>query len=676
MATDPERGLLVNANHLTTHNGSYVTVQPGQQCACGCCEEWYIFTRDDAHFQHWEQTTDDLSTLCNNTNLLCYDDLYPKHVAICANSFAPRHPGTVTEYLYENEFDVINGPDVRFYDNFVYPEEGPDNRGLCGFRNFRRGDQHPGSWQGPVFYHVPWYFQVNFAGTRWPLYNGWPRAVYSGTLTESTVKTTQQIAEHNNSPIYAKAQIEFVYRELSTGQHNCQDANCSNFYIYKKEYDVSQGGGATLEMESHWGCRPLLCTGDFTEYDEDPTNPAASYLYNLNASHVPCGHGCTTAQTVNNPFGDDHVWYEPHELSCKMGNFGGVRPSVFSNYNYNESTGQVTAGPLDEGNPIDYAFVGTGLPFLGRITTSHVHPSDGLGAGGVCSYKIISDTITYQLPGLWDTPVPDYSDPDFLDPGSPSGINAVQHYFGYLDPYFANSCGCRSTNCVKESNPVSEGVYTMEPVPFRPYGGLRMFVDLEPQAGINDQPFSIYLDYLSDKREAESFTSNMSGRIVFDSAGSQYLVSNPYAVDLSTDGKPNYPERSKGIPTLSQDEMVNIATEEMAQISVEFGLLCRNDTQSPLCSARLNVMLHPSEGITSTLKQVELNDEYFYTTSAVLREGHIEIHVQIPYGASSRVISRTIRPTCFEAQGCTFETISDEPLNGMSIDISAVVYQQ
>mgnify|MGYP003658354496 CR=1 FL=1 len=75
MATDPERGLLVNANHLTTHNGSYVTVQPGQQCACGCCEEWYIFTRDDAHFQHWEQTTDDLSTLCNNTNLLCYDDL-------------------------------------------------------------------------------------------------------------------------------------------------------------------------------------------------------------------------------------------------------------------------------------------------------------------------------------------------------------------------------------------------------------------------------------------------------------------------------------------------------------------------------------------------------------------------------------------------------------------------
>tara|TARA_R110002012_G_scaffold166722_2_gene330100 strand:+ start:865 stop:2391 length:1527 start_codon:yes stop_codon:yes gene_type:complete len=508
------------------------------------------------------------------------------------------------------------------------------------------------------------------------MYEGWPRAVYVGTLSEGEVKTTQEITEFNNYE-FSRERIQYVYREPSTGNHNCQDAGCSNYYIYKRKFQDNPGVGAHLELETHWGCRPLLCTGDYSSFGintGDLPYESFEYLYDLDASYVPCGFGCNQEFNYEPNLQEPFTLVRPHEVACTMGSFGGVQPSCFTDGPFDWGSGS-HQGHIND--PIKYADSGDNIWF-GRIFISLYQgkSNESLFNNGVCSSNTISNFMSVELPQWWGSSVPDYSDPLYLDPDFQGGLgeqNNFHHGLGYHSP---NNCGCRTSDCIKENNPVSEGNYELDPVPFRPTGGVRMFVDLVPQAGVVIDPISIYLDYLHDRHKAESFSSSMSGRVVFDSAGNQYLVSDPYAVDLSTNGKPHYPERSKGIPTLAEEQMSEVAVEEMSQISVEFGLVCQRDMQSPLCTARLNAILHPSEGITSTGKQIELNDDYSYTTSAVLRDGQIEIHVQIPYGASSRVISKTIKPTCLKDQGCMFETISEESLNGMFVNITAVVYQQ
>lgn len=669
MSPESERGNLVHEGNYIAHNGAYVSVVPGQQCACNCCDEWYIFTRDDNHSNHWQQTTDDLTCVQDD---LCFDDLYPKYIAICANSFQPRSPGSTFDYVGGNNFDLINGPDVRFFDNFVYPEEGPDGRGVCGSQNLTRGDQST-LWQGPVFYHVPWYFQVNFSGTAWPMYEGWPRAIYSGTLTEGTIKTSQEIVEWNNNQVNGKEKIEYVYREPSTGEHNCENADCSNFYIYKREFEASPGAGAYIEIETHWGCRPLLCTGDYWDTQEDPRNPSSSYLYHLNASHVPCGYGCTEAieVSIDGPNGGEFTWYMPHEISCTMGHFGGVRPSIFDNWLYNEDTGGISW----DGSPIENAGEGE-LSFLGRITSSLNHMQDG--PQGVCSHKIISDAITYLLPGYWDSPVPDYSDPIFLDPenivsfpGGELDVGPLHQYFGYMD-LAPPHCGCRTSNCVKESNPVSEGVYQLEPVPFRPYGGFRVFVDLEPQVGDGLKPFSLYLDYFEVPRLADEFIQEHSQRVVFDSNGNQYLVSVPYKVDLAAGNNPNHPVIRGMMPQLAETPMEELQLQDLSQVSVEFDFVCSQANPNPICLLSLNAVLQPGENVFESQRSITLQDGYEFAMQAKMVNDLFIIEVEVPYGLGKGTISKTIRLKCLSQKGCTFEEVDKEDLRGISINVVSV----
>ena len=675
-----DRGYVTSGKSIISHNKRYVVAQPGQSCGCRCCDEWYVFPRDRTTDIHWLTNVDELCVPqsfedCSPECEYCYNDLYPSFIAICADSFKPRRleiGGVTGMSLWANEeFRLPNSPDVRFFENFVYPEEGPDGRGVCGMSNVLPGEQG-GHWRGPVFYHVPWYFQVNFSTSTWPMYNGWPRAIYKGTLTDSAIKTTDEILAWNNNPAYAREQIEFVYREPSTGEHNCDSVDCSTFHIYKREFDIGGVVGAKLELEAHWGCRPLLCTGDYAYhiYSQDPTT---TYLYHLNASHVPCSQGCT--QAISPSPDDDFTYYMPHEVSCRMGSFGGVSPSILESFFYNDETGQVSW--TDDGeDPIKHPNRGR-LDLLGRITYSLVDLVDAVvfDQHGACPYKIVSTWLQNEV-AYWDTPVPDYSDPIYLDPEAAIGGDA-HHYLSY---FTSNSrpgqrCGCLAPNCVKESNPVSEGVYQLDPVPFIAYAGLRMFVDLVPQVGDQVAPFSVYLDYLEDKSKAQEFIDEHSERVVTDSAGNQYLVSVPYSVDLSSGGKPNYPEMKGRFPKLHAVLPNSVPFEMLEQLIVEFEIVCMNDIQSEICGTRLNAVLMPMAGLTETSKSIVSSSGLDFTVNASIVYDRITVEVEVPYGQSRRTFSKTVRFECFEESGCTIQDLESESLNHLSLNISSIAYQ-
>jgi len=300
------------------------------------------------------------------------------------------------------------------------------------------------------------------------------------------------------------------------------------------------------------------------------------------------------------------------------------------------------------------------------------------GTQGVCSHKIISDAITYLLPGYWDSPVPDYSDPIFLDPenivsfpGGELDVGPLHQYFGYMD-LAPPHCGCRTSNCVKESNPVSEGVYQLEPVPFRPYGGFRVFVDLEPQVGDGLKPFSLYLDYFEVPRLADEFIQEHSQRVVFDSNGNQYLVSVPYKVDLAAGNNPNHPVIRGMMPQLAETPMEELQLQDLSQVSVEFDFVCSQANPNPICLLSLNAVLQPGENVFESQRSITLQDGYEFAMQAKMVNDLFIIEVEVPYGLGKGTISKTIRLKCLSQKGCTFEEVDKEDLRGISINVVSV----
>ena len=642
MAIESDRGNLVHGGNYITHDGAYVSVVPGQECECNCCEEWYVFRRDDGHDIHWYTTGGGIEPGVS------LDTLYPTYVAICANTFLPTEH-TEAEY-FANDGHLSNSPDVRFHENFIYGSGGPDARGQCGLTNVWVGEQGVGTWRGPVFYHVTWYFQVNFAGTTWPLANGWPRGVYQGTLTNNNKRTSQQIVDWNNSN---DEKIEFVFREPSTGVHNCQNANCSNWYMYKREYEAV-GTGAYLELEMHWGCRPILCTGDY-QIVPDPPDP--NWLYDVTYEDVPCGMGCQTL--------DPNVGiYWPYETACLFGNFGGTFPAVWELFT---SLDGVYSGE----DPINNPGAGSQIPY-GRMNVLSVALGPPQYRASACSYKPISTFWQDNFPNSGVGVVPDYHDPVFLDPDTYAGFH---HSMGYFTT--ANStgkCGCISSDCVREFNPGSEGFYKLEPVPFISYSGLRMFVDLIPQVGDEVEGYSIYLDYLSDKEKATEFIFEHSERIVFDSRGNQYLVSLPYGVDLSTDGQPHYPDLTRKMPRLLKEPMVRLNLAELSELVLEFDFVCMYANPGSICSLNLNVVLQPKDLVLETAKTIRLQDGYEFSVKSEMVNGLVMIEVEVPYGLGTGLIKKTIRPICYVNEGCTHEVVSQEDLRGTSLNIVSIGY--
>ena len=111
---------------------AYLIANAGDDCGCECCNEWYVF---NASYRPWhnpfvaaENVIDSYainelqrqyeqdSSQPNGINFTGYK--FPAQIAICARSFDPWRPTTVAEY-YE-DFEYLNGPDVRLFENYVY----------------------------------------------------------------------------------------------------------------------------------------------------------------------------------------------------------------------------------------------------------------------------------------------------------------------------------------------------------------------------------------------------------------------------------------------------------------------------------------------------------------------------------------------------------------------------
>ena len=52
----------------------------------------------------------------------------------------------------------------------------------------------------------------------------------------------------------------------------------------------------------------------------------------------------------------------------------------------------------------------------------------------------------------------------------------------------------------------------------------------------------------------------------------------------------------------------------------------------------------------------------------------VQLQVHIPFGSGTRVISKTIRPLCYEDEGCTYTMIEEEGLQSLKILIHTVGY--
>ena len=725
-----QKSYVMNGLALVAHNQGYVMSSEGEECACNCCDRWYIFRRDKSTDSHWinslplnelgfETGQGPGPNTCTHLTNYCYNELYPAYIAICCNSFIPNQSqleipvfGGGMYYYGANDFQHDNSPDVRFFENFVYGGDGPDGRrnGRCGMSNLKAHLPDPMDPQGevefdyPTFYHVPWYFQVNFSRSTWPTYNNWPRAIYKGFLAGGMTMTTEEIVSHNISDQGRYFAIEFVHREKSTGIWNCEGTNCSNFHIYKREFSPDTVySGAYLEQETHWGCRPILCTGDRQDVTWDIPgqhwNPT-TFVYPLSIADLPCSFGCSDLVQGGGGQGepsDPYEFFTPHEISTSLGAFGGVSPSraSLSHIRYNYDTGEFYVPPGLHPDETDDPIWWPGQGGVASRIFDSLHddmmydsrsplywPLDSY-EHGACPYKPVSTVADYY--NVWHSTVPDYSDPEFLDPENPNGpwYEGEHHHYAYYNRDTVGSwpheveraCGSIRTNCVRESNPVSEGIYDLDPVPFIPFAGLRMFVDLIPQNDNTLSPFSVYLNHLHNPKKKDEFIEQYSERIVFDTSGNQYLVSLPYQVDLSTDGLPHYPQIDRGFPKLRKEQFEQIEIDQISEITVEFSIKCSSTIQNEFCELSLNAVVFPSEGINNTTKQLSLNDGMEFEVGAHRHLDEILITVEVPYGVSKKTFEKSIKINCIKDLDCAFTESSSEERSNIQIIVDSVTFQ-
>ena len=561
---------------------------------------------------------------------------------------------------------------------------------MCGSKNVNRGQQPAGTWNGPVFRHVIWHFIVNFSKEAdRPFFMDWPKWSYSGTLT--SLKTTEQVLQMAGS-----GGLVFVNREKSTGVPNCEDASCANYYAYDRKFPDTGYTSAYVEHEMHFGCRPILCTGDWQWEPEGISQ--IEFLDDLYSPSAPCDLGCLAGYEP--PFGQGFTEVE-FPLLFKDGwrTFSASEPSNGQNSDPDGNDSHHFSFEVDDnGNPIrlrtnltnqpgwddpfyhwqgGWASINYQYLQFGRIYTANGEgttygssiPPLPSTYGRLPSAVAITDFHTYSTSGYaYQGLAPDWSSEDY-------------QWYKNVSPRTAGP-QARGEDCIRPTNPATTGDYTWEPLPFIPWlDEGRMFVDVVPMTRGDLQPYSVYLQYVIDLGVREKFISEHAEKVVSDVDGNQYLVTAPYEVQQT--GKkddrgafiPNYDQLTGNFPRLRQTPVLPIDLNTLTQLSVEFTVTCSPGLSEAVCFNNFNVVLFPSEGINQVEKRIVFSDVE-YLIQAHRNNDLVEISISIPYGVAFKEYTRTARVKCVDSGHCTFDLVDVQSHGQYRIDISNIVFQQ
>ena len=705
----PDTSYIVKLNKAMTRADArdmYLVAEEGDDCGCECCREWYVFKAAYTPWHRYPYETPEGPFFSNRYAvpelLRQYPDMFsdpsaftgyrfPRYIAICAHSFKPYRPTSLNEY--NDHWEVANSPDVRYFENYVYGEGGAsDAIGYCGTKNTRRAQQSE-EWMGPVFRHVIWSFIVDFSkeSTSAPFFMDWPRWAYHGTLTD--MMTTTDVLDYTS--IGDIPDVMFVERLKSTGEHNCQNAGCSNWYAYDRKIPDTGYSSAYVEHEMHFGCRPLLCTGDW-EYH---SGWGGSYYLNdlYEGGNAPCDMGCMANiniyqtnyaefpchlgqawRPVNLKASEDDFRYEVVD----DGTWGGQReillPQSRPDFHPTDWRSRWIGSSIQEATE----FVNNGFHNLrGKLNDNNKLATDSYKRqiiGPLASAEPLSDFYLHNSVGEnFPFLVPNWDDESWL-------TSILRDDYGYPgNTVLPFRYWCRSpVSCLRTSNPVTRGEYTWDPLPYIPWTEEgRMFVDVVPMTGQGLQPYSVYLKYLADPEVRKHFISEHSEKVVSDVDGNQYLVSEPYEIQESgrKDERgtflPRYDRLLGETPRLRQEPVLPLVLDQLSQLSVEFTVSCAPGLNDEVCFNNFNVLLFPSENINKVEKRIVFSNVE-YLIKAFRSNDLIEISICVPYGVAFKEYTRVVKVTCVDSGHCTFDVVDTQTHGQYRVEIQDVVFQQ